>query len=357
MSRVLLGAALGIGCAPAPSAPPPPAGWVGRVVADPDRLTVLVAEAPEAWIRGHAGRYVPPTVGAPCPGWMRAQAEVEDELGRLTAEVLQALAQTWAERGALPADSPLPALGALAAADQGLPVTPWIAARLGPGWAAPAPGLTSGVLLEPMRACADAHAQARASGAAEPADGACPPGPWPDPWARGTRAAALRACPEASGDAALVFTARWADDPAEDAALRALAADPYALEAEAARFDAALRTGASAAAVATLDELALVAGWRARAAASGAPPDRAAALPALRLAVDAAAGGSPGPTNPPQLLAALARAQVATGDVRGAATTLYELDPHWVGIGPLRDATGDLHVAREIGRDGDSKEL
>ncbi len=348
-----------------------PDGWVPLLLRDPGQLEArMTADESPRWIAAHAGRWVAPTTG-PQPGFVNAQADVEDSLGRAEAALFPGLIQRWAERGQLPEGSALVPLAALSCLDAQVPLPEALVERLGPlsAWAK---GPTDNWLAQPVpvpavQQCVTSHARARQAGALPDPD-ACTAltdgGRLPDPLARHTRALALRAA-QTSSDVltATAFTARWstAKDLPADASAEALAAVDARLKSWEAALLADAPPGARLA-----DELALFAGHRSRQRAAHIaaglvhrdpplPPLDALAL--LRGGIDAAAGERVGPTNPPLLLALLAEARLRTGRTREALDALHGMRDAWIDMDPLIELAGDYHVAAGLGRDGDSKEL
>ncbi len=329
-----------------------PDGWIPTLVAAPDRFEAAMAPgAREAWVSAHGGGWVAPGSG-PQPGFVVAQARVEQTLASLELALLDGLVTTWSARGTLAADAPVLEVAWLAAASAGASV-PAAVGALAPALAGPASLSALPAAASPaMRACVAAHAAARDAGELPP-PGACAAlcgTGLPDPLARRSRAAVLAGLAVADDPvAAHAFTSRWSTE------VGAPTADALA------RWGPALvaRGGPG---LGLVQELQLVAGLQARAGAvalaealPGLSPD--AALARAQALVDASAGGRPGPTNPPLLLSLLALTRLRAGRTRPTLDALHAMRESWVDMGPLIELAGDHHVASGLGRDGDSKEL
>lgn len=363
--------------------------WVGTLAREPARFEGLVAAERAGWIALHKNDWNGAFAAGGTPA-LRARAELATlhrVLDGMSRMAWARLAQTWSDRGGLPAQSALPVFAQLG----GAPSTVGMAAVKLPIAFAAIEGepvawiLTHGeaAVWTAEKAVRDGDAgqiPALRTAASEPA--------WQepidggerrlyDPLVHGTLAVAYGVGSTPPTDlAGLIFSAHLGagDNPLREELtalslpLPAATDDATACRATLQALDTRLDPWAKAThdaappeAQSLLDDLALVAGLRARVLTTLAVQEldqhhaECAAILA-RNAIDAGDSRAIGPLNPPTAYAVLAAAELEGGHVREALDALQPLSTSFPETTGLREVTGDLAVILGMNRIGDSRE-
>ena len=384
------------GCAevdPQPVAGPLDGGWPAAILARPESLGEAIETDREGWIRLHRSDLHGALAIGGVPGQRAAVelAQVEQDLALLSAAVWERTFSTWESRSGVPAGSAIPVIAALAAAEAGASdrAAGWLAR--GGDYSDPAVAELAAQLSEGLEAvegsglagCIAAHRLARAQQDLAPLS-ACPAGALIteqttghsralySPLIFGTLAAvhAPNAAP-VEGLAGLLFSSRWAagDDGLTGTlttlGLTAPTDDPQSARDLVRQLDAhldAFSGGTSAVnpeGAAVLDELQLVAGYRARLLTDLARRNRDTPQVALalgQLALDVEHSRSVSTLNPPGLFVILATASFQSGRSREALEYLAPLATSWPELVGLDETLSDLVVLEGLERLGDSKE-
>lgn len=363
-----------------------PGGWIAAVLDAPSDFNALIESGPRAgWIALHANDLHGALHEGGAPA-QRAEARMQAlyaDLDRLADVSWQATFETYEERVGLPAGSAIPLVVALSAYSHGdtaraegwldrlTPEAPEdvraIADRLR------AAGSLSDTGSETLLGtCVTTHATAAAAEAPRCPEPLLTEGERVlyNPLIFRERATPAVDAPE--GLAGALFGARWSvsaaarpvlpedwqpggADDADAARDRVRAADA-ALDAWVADQEAQAPEG-----LALLGELELVDVYRSRALAEmmrrylDAGQPRSAQAVGL-MALDAGAGMAVGATNPPELFAMLATADVMLGRSREALDMLQPLRERYPAVKGVRETLGDLVVLEGMGSVGDSKE-
>ncbi|MDG1482181.1 MAG: hypothetical protein P8R54_21495 [Myxococcota bacterium] len=378
---------------PQPIAGPLDGGWPAALLARPASLSEAIAADREGWIRLHRNDLHGALERGGEPGQRAAAAlsQVEQDLALLSAAVWERTFSTWDSRSGIPAGSAMPVIAALAAIEAEAPdrARSWLAR--GGDYSDPAVADLAAQLSvslddvegSGLAGCIAAHRLARAQQDLAPLS-ACPEGPLIteqttghsrtlySPLIFGTLAAvhAPREAP-LEGLAGLLFSSRWAagDDGLAGTltalGLTALTDDPQSARDLVRQLDAhldAFSSGTSAVSTegaAVLDELQLVAGYRARLLTDLARRHRDTPQVALalgQLALDVEHSRAVSTLNPPGLFVTLATASFQSGRSRAALEYLAPLASSWPEIVGLDETLSDLVVLEGLERLGDSKE-